>query len=483
VNITIKEKRVSSTEVQHLGHSINGELVHSSDRIEVVDPTTEQVIATVPAGSAADVDRAVEAAATAFQRWSRTSVAGRAAVVRAISQGLSARRDELAALITSEMGSPIKFSTQVQASLPAATSRGIAELLFDGFSFEEEIGNSLVVREPVGVVGCITPWNYPLHQVVAKVVPAIAAGNTVVLKPSEIAPLSANVLAEICEEAGVPPGVLNVVHGTGDVVGEAISRHPRIDMVSFTGSTRAGRLVSAAAAASVKRVTLELGGKSANVLLDDADFAKAAKLGVAYCFINGGQTCSALTRMLVPAERHDEVVAYAVAAAEKYSVGNPFDEGTRIGPVASAQQRDRVRGYYKVGEDEATLEIGGVGAHNLPERGYFVAPTIFSGVTHEMTIAQEEIFGPALAIMPYADEDDAISIANSTVYGLSGAVFSASDQRALEFAKHMRTGQVDVNGGAFNPMAPFGGYRQSGNGRELGHHGLAEFTEVKSIQR
>jgi len=473
----------ASTPVRELGHVIGGSPRTSTDRIEVVDPFTEQVIETVPAGTSVDVDDAVAAAAKAGEAWGRTSPAERATLIRALSDGIQARQEELAALISSEMGSPIRFARQVQAGLPVSTSRGVSELLEGGYSFAEEVGNSLVLREPVGVVGCITPWNYPLHQVVAKVVPALAAGNTVVLKPSEIAPGSANVLAEIISAAGVPDGVLNIVHGLGEVVGAAIASHDGIDMVSFTGSTRAGRLVAAAAAPSVKRVALELGGKSASVLLDDADLATAAKMSVGYCYINGGQTCSALTRLLVPADRHDEVVEHVLAAAAKYAVGDPSDPATRVGPMASAGHRDRVLKYYRVGASEATVALGGPDATDLPDDGFFVAPTVFTGVTSDMRIAQEEIFGPALAVLAYEDEEDALRIANSTVYGLSGGVFSADDDRALAFARRMRTGQVDINGGAFNPMAPFGGYGQSGNGRELGHHGISEFTEIKAIQR
>ncbi|MBC6449763.1 aldehyde dehydrogenase family protein [Actinokineospora xionganensis] len=464
------------------GHVIGGRLTEGAgERIDVVNPATEEVIASVPAGTAADVDAAVEAATAAFAAWSATSPTDRAAAIRRVSEGIAARRDELAATITSEMGSPLSFSTKVQASLPAATSAGIASLIEDGYSFAEEIGNSLVLREPVGVVGAITPWNYPLHQIVAKVAPALAAGNTVVLKPSEVAPLNANLFLEILAEAGIPAGVVNLVHGTGPIVGEAISRHPGIDMVSFTGSTNAGKLVTQAASETVKRVALELGGKSANVVLDDADLARAVKIGVANTYINGGQTCTAWTRMLVPAALHDQAVELAAAAAAKYTVGDPLDAATRVGPMSSAAQRDRVLDYIKVGQEEgATLAYS---AADLPERGAYAPPTVFAGVRQDMRIAQEEIFGPVLSILPYADEDEAVSIANSTIYGLAGAVFSGDQDRAISVAKRLRTGQVDVNGGAFNALAPFGGYKQSGNGRELGKYGLEEFTEVKSIQR
>jgi aldehyde dehydrogenase (NAD+) len=467
------------------GHVIGGEMLDSAgERIDVVNPATEEVIGSVPVGTAADVDAAVTAAITAFDAWSGTPVSERAAIVRRISEGIAARRDEIAATISAEMGSPITFATKVQASLPAATSGGLANLLDAGYSFTEEIGNSLVVREPVGVVGCITPWNYPLHQIVNKVVPALAAGNTVVLKPSEIAPLNANLLMEILVDAGVPAGVVNLVHGYGPVVGEAIAGHPGVDMVSFTGSTRAGRRVSVVAAETIKKVALELGGKSANVVLDDADLGRAVKIGIANTFINGGQTCTAWTRMLVPADRHDEAAELAAAAAAKYTVGDPSDESTRIGPMSSGTQRERVYGYLRTGVEEgATVAFGGPDATGLPERGAYVPPTVFAGVRPEMTIAQEEIFGPVLSILPYRTEEEAVHIANSTIYGLAGAVFSADDDRAIAFARKLRTGQVDVNGGAFNPVAPFGGYKQSGNGRELGRFGLEEFTELKSIQR
>jgi aldehyde dehydrogenase (NAD+) len=470
------------------GHVIGGELIDGSrepiDRIDVVNPATEEVIGSVPAGTAADVEAAVAAATATFRSWSATPVSHRAMVVRRISEGIAARRGELAATITAEMGAPITFSTRVQASLPATTSGALADLLDSGYSFSEEVGNSLVLREPIGVVGCITPWNYPLHQIANKVVPALAAGCTVVLKPSEVAPLNANLLMEILAEAGVPAGAVNLVHGAGPVVGEAIAAHPGIDMVSFTGSTAAGRRVSAMASQTVKRVALELGGKSANIVLDDADLGKAVKVGVANTFINGGQTCTAWSRMLVPASLHDQAAELAAAAAAKYTVGDPTDQATRIGPMSSAAHRERVLGYLTVGTDEgAQVAFGGPDAGGLPEHGAYVPPTVFASVRPEMTIAQQEIFGPVLSILPYSDEDQAVEIANSTIYGLAGAVFSADTERAIAVARRMRTGQVDINGGAFNPVAPFGGYKQSGNGRELGRYGLEEFTELKSIQR
>ena len=464
-------------------HVIGGEFVAGGgDRIEVVNPATEEVIAAVPAGTAAEVDAAVVAARAAFPAWSARPVQERGDAVRRISQGLGARRDEIAATITAEMGSPIIFATRVQASLPIATSEALAGLIAD-FPWTERIGNSLVVREPAGVVAAITPWNYPLHQIVAKVAPALAAGCTVVLKPSEIAPLTAGILAEIIADAGVPAGVFNVVHGVGPVVGEALAAHPDVDMVSFTGSTRAGRRVSAVAADTVKRVALELGGKSASVLLDDADLRAAVKITMANCYINGGQTCTALSRMLVPAARHDEAVEVAVAAAGKYVVGDPTDAATRIGPMSSAAQRDRVTGYIRTGVSEgAVLATGGPEAPEGFDRGYYVRPTVFAAVRPDMVIANEEIFGPVLSVIPYTCDDEAVEIANATPYGLAGAVFSVDEERAVAVARRLRTGQVDVNGGAFNPAAPFGGYKQSGNGRELGRFGLEEFCELKSIQ-
>ena len=462
-------------------HWIGGaQVAGDGERIEVVDPATGEAVAAVPAGTAADVDRAVAAARAAFREWSALDIGERVIVVSRISEGLAQRASDVAATITREMGSPISFSRTVQAGLPVATSAGVAGLASE-FPWTEEIGNSLVVRQPVGVVGAITPWNYPLHQVVAKVAPALLAGCTVVLKPSEVAPLTAAILAEIAAEAGLPAGALNVVHGTGPVVGEAIAAHPGVDMVSFTGSTRAGKRVSVVASDTVKRVALELGGKSANIVLDDADLTKAVKIGLANAWINGGQTCTAWSRMLVPAARHDEIVEMAVAAAERYSVGDPLDESTRIGPMSSQAQARRVTGYVERGvADGAAVAFGGPGAPDGLGPAY-VRPTVLAGVAPDAVVAQEEIFGPVLSVIPYRDDDEAVEIANSTVYGLAGAVFGERDH-ALAVARRMRTGQVDVNGGAFNPMAPFGGYRQSGNGRELGRFGLEEFCEVTSIQ-
>jgi aldehyde dehydrogenase (NAD+) len=469
-----------------VGHFINGvEHSESAESIDVLNPATEEVIGSVPAGTAEDADAAVAAAAAAFDSWAARTPRERAAVVRAISAGLAERRDELAAILSAEVGAPITFATKVQASLPAATSKGIADLVDDdGFAFTEEIGNSLIVREPIGVVAAITPWNYPLHQIMAKLGPALIAGCTVVLKPSEVAPLNTGLLVEILRRAGVPDGVVNVVHGTGPVVGARLAEHPDVDMVSFTGSTRAGKAVAAAAAQTVKRVALELGGKSANVILEDADLTKAVKLGVANAYLNGGQSCNAWTRMLVPESLHDQAVELAVAAAAKYQPGDPSDPATRLGPMVSEVQRDRVVGYIRAGaEAGATLACGGPERPDDLPRGFYVRPTVFANVREDMVIAQEEIFGPVLSVIPYTDEDDAVRIANNSMYGLGGAVFAGTDERAIEVAKRIRTGQVDVNGGSFNPLAPFGGYKQSGNGREYGKFGLEEFLEVKSIQR
>ncbi|MFD0202277.1 MULTISPECIES: aldehyde dehydrogenase family protein [Saccharothrix] len=450
--------------------------------IEVVNPTTEEVVGTVRAGTPGDVDEAVTRAVAAFPEWAATSLESRVALVRAVADALEARAEEFAATMTAEMGTPITFASRVQVPNPVGIARGVADAVADGFFAESEIGNSVVLREPIGVVAAITPWNFPLQQMVAKVVPALAAGNVVVLKPSELAPLTADLLASVLSDAGVPRGVFSLVHGTGPVVGEALAGHPMVDMVSFTGSTRAGRRVSALAAETVKRVALELGGKSANVVLDDADLTRAVKIGVGNAYMNNGQACSAWTRLLVPASRHDEALEIAVAAAAKCEPGDPALPSTRMGPAVTAAQRDRVVGYIERGISEgAKLALGG--PSRPLDRGFHVAPTVFGSVRSDMAIAQEEIFGPVLSVMPYADEDDAVRIANSTIYGLGGAVFSADPARALSVAKRLRTGQVDINGAAFNTSAPFGGYRQSGNGREFGTHGLAEFTELKSIQR
>jgi betaine-aldehyde dehydrogenase len=463
---------------------INGQWTEPAGKglLDVINSTTEEVMGRVPEGTQEDADRAVAAARAAFDSWSGLAVAERAQYLQRISERLQARQQEIAAIIASEVGMPLPLATAVQAGLPAVVMGSYAKLLSD-YKFEEQIGNSLIVKEPVGVVGCITPWNYPLHQVVAKVAPALAAGCTVVLKPSEVAPLTAFILAEICDEVGLPAGVFNLVTGLGPVVGEALAANTDVDMVSFTGSTRAGRRVSELAAQTVKRVALELGGKSASIVLDDADLTKAVRGSVSNCYFNSGQTCSAHTRLLVPKARHDEAVRIAREAAESFTVGDPREGRAKLGPLVSEAQRQRVRNYIRKGVEEgATLVTGGADAPDGLERGYFVRPTVFANVRDDMTIAQEEIFGPVLSIMPYEDEDDAVRIANGTIYGLAGGVWSSDVERAKRVARRLRTGQVDINGGSFNPLAPFGGYKQSGNGRELGRYGFEEYLETKSLQ-
>jgi betaine-aldehyde dehydrogenase len=463
---------------------IGGEWTPPSGKgsFDVVNASTEEVMGRIPAGDASDVSRAVKAARAAFDGWSRTPVAERVEYLQKIQAALAARTPEIAELVAGEVGMPVPLSTMIQAGLPTL-SFAVAAQTAASYSFEEQVGNSTVVKEPVGVVGCITPWNYPLHQIAAKVAPALAAGCTVVLKPSEVAPLSAFILAEIIDEVRLPRGVFNLVSGDGPTVGEAIASHPEVDMVSFTGSTRAGRRVSELAAQTVKRVALELGGKSANVILDDADLKKAVKGGVQNCYLNSGQTCSAWTRMLVPKSKHDEAVKIAKEVAESFKPGSAFDANSRLGPLVSKTQQERVRSYIKKGIDEgATLVTGGAEQPADLPKGYFVKPTVFANVKNSMTIAQEEIFGPVLCIIPYEDEEDAIRIANDTVYGLAGGVWSADPERAKRVARRIRTGQVDINGGQFNPMAPFGGYKQSGHGRELGKFGFEEFLQTKSLQ-
>jgi acyl-CoA reductase-like NAD-dependent aldehyde dehydrogenase len=463
---------------------IGGEWVEPSgaDPIEVVNPTTEEVMGTIPGCSPVDVDRAVAAARDAFDGWAQTPREERARCLAAIAEGLQSRAEEITATITQELGMPLKLSGIIQVGLPTSQFASMPKLM-EEVAWEEEIGNSRVLREPIGVLGAITPWNYPLNQIAAKVAPALAAGCTVVLKPSEVTPLNAFLLAEVIEAAGLPAGVFNLVTGVGPVVGEAIAAHPDVDMVSFTGSTRAGRRVSELAAATVKPVAMELGGKSPNVILDDADLERAVPDGVAKCFLNSGQTCSALTRMLVPRQRLAEAEELARAAAETFAPGDPFESSTRLGPLVSEVQRERVRGYIAKGVEEgARLITGGAEPPEGLERGFFVRPTVFSEVEPEMTIGQEEIFGPVLAIQPYEGEEDAVRIANSTDYGLAGGVWSGDSDRAIAVARRIRTGQIEINGGAFNPLAPFGGYGQSGHGRENGRYGIEELLQVKSLQ-
>ncbi|KUL33888.1 aldehyde dehydrogenase [Streptomyces sp. NRRL F-4489] len=442
--------------------------------IAVVDPAREQVIGTVPAGSAEDVDAAVRAARDALPGWAVTPPAARAERLAALRDQLAARAEEIAATITAELGAPLAFSRAVHAAVPVAVCGSYAELAAE-YAFEERVGNSTVLHEPVGVVGAITPWNYPLHQIVAKVAPALAAGCTVVLKPAEDTPLVAQLFAECVAAAGIPAGVFNLVTGLGPVAGRALAVHDGVDLVSFTGSTAVGRTIGALAGGAVKRVALELGGKSANVILPGADLGKAVAVGVANVMANSGQTCSAWTRMLVHRDQYEEAVELAAAATAKYVPGE------RLGPLVSARQRERVIGYIERGIAEGARLVAG--GPDLPAGpGFHVRPTVFADVTPKMAIAQEEIFGPVLAMLRYEDEDDAVRIANGTPYGLAGAVWAADDATAAAFARRLDTGQVDINGGRFNPLAPFGGWKQSGVGRELGAHGLAEYLQTKSLQ-
>ena len=450
---------------------IDGEWVAPDGRghFDVHDASTEELIGRIPDGSPVDVDRAVAAARRAFQPWAETAPARRAQVLREIAEGIKKRREQLVDVILGELGAPRPMTEQFMVDFPASTIQFYAELAAT-HPFEERIGNSLVVKEPVGVVAAITPWNYPLHQIVAKLGPALAAGCSVVLKPSEVVPLSCFMLAEIVNETSIPPGVFNFLSGAGAVVGEAMAAHPDVDMVSFTGSTAAGRRVAEIAARTVKKVSLELGGKSASVILDDADFEKAVRASLNHAFINGGQTCASWTRMLVPRARQEEAIGYARdEIARSNAVGDPRVGAARLGPLVSARQRERVRGYIQSGIDAgARLVTGGTEPPAGLERGYYVRPTLFADVRSDMKIAQEEIFGPVCTILPYDGEDDAVRIANDTIYGLGGAVWSRDLSRATRVARRIRTAQLDINGAPFNPFAPFGGVKQSGNGRELG---------------
>ncbi len=464
---------------------IGGEWVapSSSEVLEVTSSGTGELYATVPAGTAEDAARAVAAAAAAFPAWSVTSPKERGEFLQRVSEKLAERADDLALTIAHEVGMPLMLAKGIQVGLPTMNFADQAQRIQE-YVWEEEIGQSVVVREPVGVVVAITPWNYPLHQIALKVAPALAAGCTVVLKPSEVAPINAFALADIFHELGLPKGVFNLVTGVGPVVGEALAGDPRVDMISFTGSTRAGKRVMHLAADGVKRVALELGGKSANVILEDADINKAVADGVFKCYLNSGQTCSALTRMVVPRSRLSEVEEIAVTTAAGFAPGDPITGSSLLGPLVSATQLERVRDYIRRGVDEgARLLCGGTDPVEGLGGGYYVAPTVFSDVRNDMTIAQEEIFGPVLSIIPYDTEDEAVDIANDSAYGLAGGVWAGTDERAFEFARKIRAGQVEINGGAFNVFAPFGGYKQSGIGREVGTFGLEEFLEVKAIQR
>ncbi|MBL8384360.1 MAG: aldehyde dehydrogenase family protein [Burkholderiales bacterium] len=449
--------------------------------IDVINAATEEVMGRIPEGTVADAQAAIAAARAAFDGWAAVPAARRGEYLAAIQAGIKARADEFARTITGEVGVPYKLAQRVMVGNPVNTF-GMYAALAGSFEFEKTVGNSLIVREPVGVVGAITPWNFPLHQIALKVAAALAAGCTVVLKPSEVAPLNAFMLAEIIHEVGLPKGVFNLVSGYGPVVGEALAASPEVDMISFTGSTRAGKRVSELAAQTVKRVALELGGKSAAIILDDADLATAVKATVSYCYLNSGQTCAATTRMLVPASRYEEAAKIATEVAAGFTVGDPMGDA-RLGPLISAVQRERVRAYINKGiEEGAQLLTGGAEPPEGQPRGYFVKPTVFGKVTPAMTIAREEIFGPVLSILTYRDEADAVRIANDSVYGLAGTIWSKDEERAKAVARRVRAGQIDINGGPFNPMAPFGGYKQSGNGRESGVYGLEEFLEYKSLQ-
>ncbi|MCW5890172.1 MAG: aldehyde dehydrogenase family protein [bacterium] len=449
--------------------------------LPVLNPATEETITSIALGSKADVDDAVAAAKRAFPSFSQTTREERLDLLMKIMGAYQAHYDEMAETISKEMGAPLGLAKAAQAAAPLGHLATILDVLRE-YQFERQKGSTMFRREPIGVCGFITPWNWPVNQIACKVFPAIAAGCTMVLKPSEIAPLNAILFAEILHEAGVPAGVFNLVHGDGPTVGEAISSHPGVDMVSFTGSTRAGTAVAIAAAPTVKRVTQELGGKSPNILLDDVDLEGAVSGGVRAVLMNSGQSCNAPTRMLVTRKQHDEAVAIAKSVAESYIVGDPFGDSTMMGPVVSKMQFDKIQGLIQKGiEEGATLAAGGPG---LPEglgRGYFVRPTIFGDVRNDMTIAREEIFGPVLSILPYDDEKQAIEIANDTAYGLSGYVSSGNQERAREVARQIRAGNVHLNGAGPDFAACFGGYKQSGNGREWGEAGFEEFLELKAV--
>jgi aldehyde dehydrogenase (NAD+) len=449
--------------------------------LDVINPATGEAVGRISLGGAKDVDRAVAAARRAFESYSKTTREERLALLGRIAAEYQKRYEEIAKTITEEMGAPFWLSKAAQAATGLGHLGQVMEVL-KSYEFTEERGNSMIVREPVGVCGFITPWNWPVNQIMCKVAPALAAGCTMVLKPSEIAPLNAMILGEIFHAAGVPAGVFNLVNGDGPTVGAALSAHPGIDMMSFTGSTRAGVAVAQAAAPTVKRVTQELGGKSANIILDDADFASAVAGGVRSCMMNSGQSCNAPTRMLVPASRQDEAIQIAAATAAQIKVGDPFAEGVTIGPVASEAQFKKVQGLIEKGiEEGAKLVAGGPGRPEGLARGYYVRPTVFANVRNDMTIAREEIFGPVLSILPYKDEEDAVRIANDTPYGLSGYVSSGSIEHARKVATRLRTGNVHLNGAPPDFGAPFGGYKQSGNGREWGVFGFEEFLETKAV--
>jgi aldehyde dehydrogenase (NAD+) len=462
---------------------INGEWVAPAEPrlFDVINPATEEPVAKISLGSARDVDRAVAAAKAAFPAYARTGKEERIALLQRIAKAYQARAEELAQTVTREMGAPAWLAARAQVPVGLAHLNQMLAILKD-FAFETVRGKTLIAREPVGVCGFITPWNWPLNQITCKVVPALAAGCTMVLKPSEIAPLDAMIFAEILDAAGVPKGVFNLVNGDGPTVGQAIATHRDIDMVSFTGSTRAGIAVAKAAADTVKRVHQELGGKSANIVLPDADLPKAVAGGVQSCFLNSGQSCDAPTRMFVQVKQHDQAAAIAKQAAEATRVGDPNTKGTTIGPVVSEAQFKKIQRLIESGIAEgATLVAGGPGRPEGMNRGYYVRPTVFANVKPEMTIAREEIFGPVLSILPYDTEEQVVRMANDTVYGLSGYVQSGDLEHARRVAAQLRTGQVRLNGAGPDFAAPFGGFKQSGNGREWGEFGLEEFLEVKAV--
>ncbi len=449
--------------------------------LDVINPATEEVYGRISLGSSADVDVAVAAAKRAFETYATSSREDRMSLLQSILDVYARRYNEVAEAIMDEMGAPWNLAKSAQAASGPQHIKAALKALKD-YPFEERIGTTLVVKEPIGVCGLITPWNWPINQIAVKVAPALAAGCTMVLKPSEIAPFDAMIFAEILDEAGVPPGVFNLINGDGPGVGTALSGHPDVAMVSFTGSTRAGVLVAQNAAPTVKRVAQELGGKSANILLDDADFEKAVASGASDMFENTGQSCDAPSRMLVPRDRMEEAAAIAARVAAETRVGNPRDEGVDVGPLVSETQWHKVQELIQNGIDEgATLAAGGTGRPEGLDKGYFVKPTVFADVSNTMTIAREEIFGPVLSIIPYDDEDDAVRIANDTPYGLSGYVSSSDLDRARRVASRMRTGMVHINNAWLDSAAPFGGFKQSGNGREWGAHGIDEFLEVKSV--
>ena len=467
----------------HLKFFIDGAWVDPAvpATLDVINPATEEAYTQISLGSKVDIDRAVAAAKKAFASFSRTPVADRLALLKTILDVYNARFEDIAVAVSEEMGAPLSFARDAQAWAGRAHMEATIEAL-QSYEFSEKRGSTMVVKEPIGVCALITPWNWPLNQIVCKVAPAIAAGCTVVLKPSEIAPISGIVWAEILEEAGVPKGVFNLVNGTGPDVGQVMAGHPDVDMVSFTGSTRAGIIVAKTAADTVKRVAQELGGKSANIILPDADLERAVRKGVRGCFGNSGQSCDAPTRMLVPADRHDEALKFAKTAAEAHKVGSPTDEDTDLGPVVSQLQFDKIQRLIEAGIKEgATLVTGGLGRPEGLNRGYYVRPTVFGNVTNDMTIAREEVFGPVLAILPYKTEEEAIAIANDTVYGLAAYVQSQDIEHARAVALEMRAGSVYLNYPEWDTHAPFGGYKQSGNGREYADWGIHDFLEIKGI--